>query len=82
MEKAMKDEEAKLKAKEEAAAKRQRDLEDQQLRALRAEAIASTEDDIKEAQDLADKLAQQTEETRKERQKILDEKRELIVQKQ
>lgn len=62
--------------------KRQRELEQQQLRALRAQAIASTEADIKEAQELADKLSQQMEDSRKERQRLLDEKRELAIQKQ
>jgi len=42
------------------------------LRALRAQAIASTEADIKEAQELADKLAEEMEESRKLRQKLLD----------
>ena len=72
MEKAQKEEEERLKAAELAEAKRQRELEEQQLRALRAEAIATTDADIKEAQELADKLAQQMEESRKKRQMILD----------
>lgn len=59
--------------------KHQREIEAQQLRALRAQAIASTEADIKEAQELADKLAEEMEESRKLRQKLLDEKRELAA---
>jgi hypothetical protein len=50
--------------------KRQRELEQQQLRALRAQAIASTEADIQEAQELADRLAQEMEDSRKERQRL------------
>ena len=52
------------------------------MRALRAQAIASTEADIREAAELADKLAQEMEESRKEEQRILDEKRELALEKQ
>jgi hypothetical protein len=50
------------------------------LRALRAQAIASSEADIKEAQELADKLADELEETRKYKQKLLDHKRELALE--
>ena len=60
--------------------KHQREIEAQQLRALRAQAIASTESDIKEAQELADKLADELEETRKYKQKLLDHKRELALE--
>ena len=42
------------------------------MRALRAQAIASTEADIKEAQELADKLAKEMEESNKQRQMLLD----------
>jgi hypothetical protein len=51
------------------------------MRALRAQAIAATEADIAEAAALADKLANEMEESRKEQQRLLDEKRELALEK-
>ena len=56
-----------MRAEEAATIKHEREMEAQQLRALRAQALASTEEDIKEAQALADKLAQEMEESRKHR---------------
>lgn len=66
MEKARLEREAALKARQEAARKKAQELEEQQMRALRAQAIANTEADIREAAELADKLAKDMEESRKE----------------
>lgn len=49
------------------------------MKALRAQEIASAESEIQDAQELADKLAKEMEKSRKERQALLDEKRELAI---
>jgi len=45
------------------------------LRALRAQSIAETVQDIKEVEELAGSIAQQAEESRLEKQRLLDAKR-------